>query len=125
MNILITDNRKEPIYQQIKKQIIQAVFHQELKPREALPSIRKLAKELGISAITARRAYEELEGEGFIVSRIGKGSFIAEHHDDWVKGQVMNTFKERLEEVIKEGKRTGLSAKEVQETIDLLVGEES
>ncbi|ALX48798.1 GntR family transcriptional regulator [Lentibacillus amyloliquefaciens] len=125
MDILIIDNNKEPIYLQIKKQIIQAVFQQELKPQDALPSIRDMAGNLDISVITVKRAYEELEGEGFIVSRIGKGSFIAEHDADWVRDQIINKFMRRLGEVIREGKWTGLSSKEIQETIDLLVGEES
>lgn len=78
MHIHISNSSGVPIYEQIKDGIKSAILSGELVEGEALPSMRILAKELRISVITTKRAYEELEGEGFIVSLVGKGSFVAE-----------------------------------------------
>ena len=78
MNIIISNTGGKPIYDQIKEQIKNAVLAGELRSGDALPSIRMLAKELRISVITTKRAYEELEREGYIYSVPGKGSFVAD-----------------------------------------------
>ncbi|MCG3056510.1 GntR family transcriptional regulator, partial [Escherichia coli] len=75
MHIVISNQSKEPIYEQIYHQIQKQVLADELKPGASLPSMRQLAKDLGISVITTKRAYEELEKDGFIFSIVGKGSF--------------------------------------------------
>ena len=85
MNIIISNTSKEPIYKQIKNQIKQSIFKGELQEGDALPSIRALAKDLHISVITTKRAYEDLEQEGFITSVVGKGSFVAGQNSDLIR----------------------------------------
>lgn len=123
MQILISNNSKESIYIQIKNQIKEKVLTGELKAGEALPSMRKLAMDLHISVITTKRAYEELEKEGFIYSIVGKGSFIAEQNEDMIKEKKLTVIEEKLLEVIVNSKEVGLSLKEIKEWITLLYEE--
>lgn len=123
MQILISNNSKESIYIQIKNQIKEKVLTGELKAGEALPSMRKLAMDLHISVITTKRAYEELEKEGFIYSIVGKGSFIAEQNEDMIKEKKLTVIEEKLLEVIANSKEVGLSLKEIKEWITLLYEE--
>lgn len=123
MQILISNNSKESIYIQIKNQIKEKVLAGELKAGEALPSMRKLAMDLHISVITTKRAYEELEKEGYIYSIVGKGSFIAEQNEDMIKEKKLTVIEEKLLEVIANSKEVGLSLKEIKEWITLLYEE--
>jgi len=123
MQILISNNSKESIYIQIKSQIKEKVLSGELTEGDALPSMRQLAKDLHISVITTKRAYEELEKEGFIYSIVGKGSFIAEQNEDVIKEKKLTTIEEKLIEVIANSKEVGLSLKEIKEWITILYGE--
>lgn len=119
MNITITisNSSDDPIYKQIIDQIKSMIFSGELKEGDSLPSIRNLAKDLQISVITTKRAYEELEKEGFIASFTGKGSFISGQNKAILHEKRMRLFEEKLKEVIKESKILGLS---MQEVIDML-----
>ncbi|WEV45949.1 GntR family transcriptional regulator [Bifidobacterium sp. ESL0690] len=98
MKLIISSVSGEPIYEQIKRQIREAVLSGELKSGEALPSLRKLARELRISVLTVTRAYNELADEGIIVNVQGKGSFVAEKSDERMKkklaGQVRNALRQ-------------------------------
>ena len=77
MKIILKNSSEQPLYQQIKDQIKGAILRQELKEGEKLPSIRSLANDLHVSVLTTKRVYEELEKEGFIITIVGKGSFVA------------------------------------------------
>ncbi|WP_062106437.1 GntR family transcriptional regulator [Bacillus niameyensis] len=123
MQILISNSSKETIYNQIKNQIKEKVLTGELKEGDALPSMRQLAKDLHISVITTKRAYEELEKEGFIYSIVGKGSFIAEQNEDVMKEKKLTTIEEKLIEVIANSKEVGLSLQEIKEWITILYEE--
>lgn len=123
MQILISNSSKEAIYNQIKNQIKEKVLSGDLKEGDALPSMRKLAMDLHISVITTKRAYEELEKEGFIYSIVGKGSFIAEQNADMMKEKKLTTIEEKLIEVIANSKELGLSLKEIKEWITILYEE--
>lgn len=123
MQILISNSSKESIYYQIKSQVKEKVLSSELKEGDALPSMRQLAKDLHISVITTKRAYEELEKEGFIYSIVGKGSFIAEQNEDVVKEKKLATIEEKLLEVIAGSKEIGLSLKEIKEWLTILYEE--
>ncbi|MBB4824886.1 GntR family transcriptional regulator [Sporosarcina luteola] len=123
MQLLISNSSKEPIYNQIKDQIKQKVLSGELQEGHALPSMRQLAKDLHISVITTKRAYEELEKEGYIYSIIGKGSFIAEQNVDMIKEKKLTAMEEKLLEVIANSKEIGLSLKELKEWITILYEE--
>lgn len=120
MRIIISNSTKEPIYEQIYQQIKQQILKGELKEGQDLPSMRQLAKDLQISVITTKRAYEELEKSGFIYSIVGKGSFVAEQNLELVKERKLNAIEEKLDEVVKNGKEIGLSLSELQEMLSIL-----
>lgn len=123
MQIIISNSSKEPIYEQILKQIQTAILSGELAEGDALPSIRQLAKDLKISVITTKRAYEELEKAGFIYSIVGKGSFIAEQNLDMIREKKLRVIEEQLSAVISNSKEIGLPYEELQELLKLLYEE--
>ncbi|SHH89813.1 GntR family transcriptional regulator [Virgibacillus chiguensis] len=123
MQILISNSSKEPIYQQIKHQVKEKILSSELREGDALPSMRQLAKDLHISVITTKRAYEELEKEGFIYSITGKGSFIAEQNPDIIKEKKLATIEDKLVEVIANSKELGLSLQDIKEWLTILYEE--
>lgn len=104
MNIIITNATGQPIYDQIVTQIKNMIISGELKEGDALPSMRFLAKELKISVITTKRAYEELEREGFIVSYTGKGSFVAGTNQDFFREQKLKEVETYLQKAAKKPK---------------------
>ncbi|WP_040983196.1 GntR family transcriptional regulator [Oceanobacillus jeddahense] len=123
MQIIISNSSKEPIYEQILKQIQTAILSGELAEGYALPSIRQLAKDLKISVITTKRAYEELEKSGFIYSIVGKGSFVAEQNLDVIREKKLRVIEEQLSAVISNSKEIGLPYEELQELLKLLYEE--
>lgn len=123
MNILISNSSGVPIYEQIFQQIKALILSGELKEGEALPSMRLLAKELRISVITSKRAYEELEKAGFIFSVTGKGSFVAPKNLELVREQYLREIESLLREVIQKADVLGLSRRELDEITDLLYQE--
>lgn len=123
MQIVISNSTKEPIYEQIYQQIKQQILKGELKEGQDLPSMRQLAKDLQISVITTKRAYEELEKSGFIYSIIGKGSFVAEQNLELVRERKLNAIEEKFVEIVKNGKEIGLSLSELQEILTILYRE--
>lgn len=123
MQIIISNSSKEPIYVQIMKQIQTAILSGELAEGTALPSIRQLAKDLKISVITTKRAYEELEKSGFIYSIVGKGSFVAEQNLEVIREKKLTVIEEQLSAVISNSREIGLSYDELQELLKLLYEE--
>lgn len=124
MNIMISNSSGDPIYEQITKQIKSAILKGELSEGEQLPSIRLLAKELQISVITTKRAYEELERGGFIETVPGKGSYVSGQNQELLKEKRLAELEKKLNEVITESKLIGLSIEELQEMLRLLFEEE-
>ena len=125
MKIVISNNSKEPIYEQIKRQIKESILRGDLKENELLPSIRQLAKDLQISVITTKRAYDDLEQEGFIVSVVGKGSFVAGQNREFLREMRLRWIEERLGEVVAEGKALGVTLPELVEMLRLLYEDEA
>lgn len=123
MQIIISNQAKEPIYQQIYTQIKKQILTNELKPGEALPSMRTLAKNLNVSLITTKRAYEELEKDGFIYSVVGKGSFVSELNKEIILERKRQVIEEQLIAAIKNSKEIGLSIEELQQLLELLYTE--
>jgi GntR family transcriptional regulator len=113
-----------PIYEQITEQIKSQIVRGDLKENEELPSIRSLAKELQISVITTKRAYEELEKEGFIVTMPGKGSYVAGQNDELLKEKRLKIIEEKLIDVVTESRILGLSMEETIKMLELLFEEE-
>lgn len=123
MQITISNHSKEPIYEQITNQIKSMILTGELEEGAALPSIRKLAKDLQISVITTKRAYEELEKAGFIYSIVGKGSFVAEQNLEVMREKKLKVIEEQLGAVVTNGKELGLSFDELQQLLKFLYEE--
>ena len=124
MDILISNTGMQPIYEQIVTQLKGKIVSGELLEGDALPSMRVLARELRISVITTKRAYEELEREGFIVSVPGKGSFVAGANAEWVREEHLRQIEEHMRQVVLLSRGCGLELEELTQTLSLLYKEE-
>ncbi|NLY84990.1 MAG: GntR family transcriptional regulator [Tissierellia bacterium] len=123
MKIIISNFSNEPIYEQISSQIKAMIIKGELQAGELLPSIRGLAKDLRVSVITTKRAYEELEKEGFIETVQGKGSFVAMQNKELMREKKLRIIEEKLAEIVDEARLLGLTYKEVEEMLKILFEE--
>jgi GntR family transcriptional regulator len=124
MDIIISNSSGKPIYEQITSQIKNLVITGELKPGDPLPSIRVLAKELRISVITTKRAYEDLERDGFILSVPGKGTFVADQSIEMLRERQLKIVEEHLQTGVDAAKMAGISLDELVEMLGILYGEE-
>lgn len=122
MDIQISNASNDPIYLQIKNQIKSAIISGKLKPEEQLPSIRYLAKELRISVITTKRAYDELEIEGFVNSVQGKGSFVSMQNNELIREEQLRKVEASLLDAIKQAELAGLSIDDLKEILETLGG---
>ena len=120
MNIIISNSSGQPIYDQISSQIKSKIISGELKEGDILPSMRFLAKELRISVITTKRAYEELERDGFIVSIPGKGSYVAGKNIEFVREEQLRRIEERMQEIVELSVGCSLSLQELQDMLELI-----
>lgn len=120
MNIVISNSGETPIYEQIVSQIKSAVIAGEVKPGDPLPSLRFLAKELRVSVISTKRAYEELEREGYITSVPGKGSFAAEINRELLQEEQYKRLEEHLNEAVDAARTAGISLEEMKELLETL-----
>jgi GntR family transcriptional regulator len=123
VNILISNSSDEPIYIQVVQQIKEQIISEELSESDALPSIRSLAKELKISVITTKRAYDELEKDGFIVTVAGKGSYVAPINKEMLRETKIKIIEEKITEAISTAKLLGLTLDELQEMMKLIYEE--
>ena len=123
MDNIITNNSDSPIYEQIKEQIKAMILNGDLKEGTPLPSMRLLAKELRISIITTKRAYEELEREGFIESYTGKGSFVKAINREMVKETVVYEIEKLFDEILDKAEMAKLSYGELSEIFKALYEE--
>lgn len=120
MDILIRNSDPRPIYEQIYGQIVQAILTGELQEENPLPSIRTLAKDLRISVITTKRAYDELERDGFIETVPGKGSFVAGINREMVREENLKQLETLLVKSSEIAEKIGLSKDEVVELVRIL-----
>lgn len=125
MKVIISNSSNQPIYEQIYRQIKGMIIKGELEEGKMLPSIRGLARDLQISVITTKRAYDELEKEGFIETMQGKGSFVASQNKELMKERKLKIIEEKLIEIVKESKVLGISYNEIEEMLKILYGEET
>ena len=125
MDIIIRNSGGVPIYDQITRQMKGLILRGELKEGEALPSMRLLAKELRISVITTKRAYEELEREGFINTVPGTGCFVAPPNPELAREDALRRAEEHLSQAVDIAKTAGLTLSELTETLNLLYGDET
>ena len=117
MNIQINNSSDDPIYLQIKNQIKAQIISGELKVGEQLPSIRFLAKELRVSMITAKRAFDELELDGFINSVQGKGNFVAAQNKELIREEYLKKIESKLQEVVELSEIADVSSDELIEML--------
>ncbi len=123
MKIIISNSDPRPIYEQITARIKNLIISGELKPGDALPSMRFLAKELRISVITTKRAYEELERGGFIETVAGKGSFVAGMNADFIREEHLRIVEDHLQQAVEAAKSAGITKAELTETLGMLYDE--
>ena len=125
MELIIRNTDNQPIYEQICSQIKAQIISGQLQPGDALPSIRALAKDLRISVITTKRAYDELESEGFCKTVAGKGCFVAEKNLQLIREQRLRELESHLTAAGALAKSCGISGPELQEMLRILLEEES
>ena len=121
MEIYISNSSGVPIYAQITDQIRSKILNGELKEGEMLPSIRLLAKELRISVITTKRAYEDLEQAGFIYTLPGKGSFVAAQNPEIHREEALRQVERHLQDAIEAARLGGIAPEEIRETLNVLL----
>lgn len=120
MNILISNSSGEPIYEQIASQIKAMILKGELAAGDALPSMRLLAGQLRISVITTKRAYEELERDGFIESYTGKGSFVKAQNSELIKEENLRKIEELMGQICEKARISGVSLDELKDTLEII-----
>ena len=120
MDIIISNSSNDPIYLQIVNQIKAMIMRGELAPGEALPSMRNLAMQMRVSLITTKRAYEELERDGFIETYTGKGSFVKAQNEELLKEENLRQIEELLCEAIEKARLSGVGLCELRELLEML-----
>lgn len=123
MNIIISNSSGKPIYEQIASQVKGMIMNGTLRPGDALPSMRLLAKELRISVITTKRAYEDLERDGFITTVVGKGSFVKEADQDFVREERLKAVEGHLQAAVDAARQCGMEEEELTAILKLLFEE--
>ena len=124
MNVIVSNASDRPIYEQIYTQIKGAILRGECREGDPLPSIRALAKELRISVITTKRAYEELERDGFIATVTGKGSFVTGTDPELVHEEHLRRAEEHLQQAVEVALSGGITKEELHDMLDLLYAPE-
>ena len=120
MDIIISNSSNDPIYIQIVNQIKAMIMSGELSPGEALPSMRNLAMQMRISLITTKRAYEELERDGFIETYTGKGSFVKAQNAEFLREENLRQAEELLRKAVDKAKMSGISLEELADIMKML-----
>ncbi len=124
MDIIISNSSNIPLYEQVKEQIKNKIVSNELKTGELLPSIRSLAKDLRISVITTKNAYEELEREGYVETIPGKGTYVANKNKELIKEEQLQKIEGLIDTAVSIAKISGISKEEIREMLDILFEEE-
>lgn len=124
MKMIISNSSSVPIYEQIKKSIINQILEGELKEDEVLPSIRVLAQDIKISAMTIKKAYDELEKEGYLKSIQGKGTFVAPKNTELAKEQAQKDIEKYIEKIVAISNRYEIAENDVIEMFKMIYGEE-
>ena len=120
MNIIISNNRDKPIYEQIISQVKNMIMSGELNAGENLPSMRALAKSIHVSVITVQRAYEELQRDGFIETEIGRGTYVLARNKEFYKEQQQKKMEEYLQLAIEVAKENAMPLKKITEILKIL-----
>ncbi|MCI9616753.1 MAG: GntR family transcriptional regulator [Eubacterium sp.] len=118
MKIIISNQSELPIYAQVREQIKEQILNGQIKEGEVLPSIRSMAKDLGVSVITTTRAYSDLEQEGFIATMQGKGSVVLSKDNNMLKEQFLMRIEQGIETAVESAKQIGMTKMEVQQILE-------
>lgn len=121
MNLIINNSSQTPIYEQIVDQVKEQIIRGNLKEGNALPSVRAMAKELRISALTVKKAYDALEQEGYVVTVHGKGSYISNIGSNIKLEELRREVEKDFEIAIRKGKRSGMTDDEIKELLELIL----
>ena len=124
MNIIISNNSSIPIFEQIENAIKEAIFSNELKEEDMLPSVRSLANDLKISFLTVKRAYDNLEQAGFIKTVQGKGSFVAPKNLELIKEEKLKEIQDYIEKIYNISKIANISEEEIKELFKMIFEED-
>ena len=122
MKMIISNSSSVPIYEQIKKSIIEQIVSDELKEDEAIPSIRNLAQDIKISVMTIKKAYDELEQEGYIISRQGKGTFVARKNTSLAKEKAQKDIEEYIVKIINIANKFEIPKEDIINIFNLFYG---
>ena len=123
MKLIINNSSMQPIYEQIVAQVRNKIMQGELEEDTALPSVRTLAKDLRVSALTVKKAYDALEQEGFVVTVHGKGSFVACANQELMLEEKKKEVEADLEKAIRKGRSCGMSNEEITELFQIILEE--
>ncbi len=123
VNIVISNTSDDPLYQQIKDQIKEAILREELTEGDPLPSIRAFANDLSVSVLTIRRVYQELEQEGFITSQVGRGTFISAGNLELLRDSKRRLVEQKMQEMIQIAKTLKITKEELNVMMDILYEE--
>lgn len=121
MNIIINTSLMVPIYEQIVDQIKKLIRNGELKENDNLPSVRTLSRELKISALTVKKAYDTLESEGFTITVHGKGTYVAATNTELLLEEQKKELEADLEQAIQKGRRCGISDEDIRSLFELIL----
>lgn len=121
MKIIINNSSMQPIYEQIVAQFKAAIMKGELREEEMLPSVRSLAKELKVSALTVKKSYDALEEEGFVITVHGKGSFVACASQELMMEEKRKEVEADLEKAIRKGRSLGMSDQEITDVFMIVL----
>lgn len=124
MKIVLSNTANQPLYQQIKDQIKEAILKEELTEGAPLPSIRTFANELKVSVLTIRRVYDELEKEGFVTSQVGVGTFVSAGNIELLRDSKRRMVEEKMQEMIGLAKTLSITKEELNEMMDILYEED-
>lgn len=124
MKIIVSNSNSIPIYEQIKNQIINQIISGQLNEGEAIPSIRNLAQDIKISVMTIKKAYDELENEGYIISVQGKGTFVAPKNTELAKEQANKDIEEHILKIIEISNKFNIEKKEILDLFEYIYGSE-
>ena len=121
MNLIINHTSMQPVYEQIVCQIKDKIIHGELIEETLLPSVRTLAKDIKVSALTVKKAYDQLEAEGFVVTVHGKGSFVACANQAQMLEEKKKEVEAEFEQTIRKARSCGMEDKEIQELFEIVL----
>lgn len=124
MKILISNTSDDPLYQQIKDQIKEAILKEELTEGDSLPSIRAFSNDLKVSVLTIRRVYDELEKEGFVTSQVGIGTFVSTSNIDLLRDSKRRLVEEKMQDMIQTAKSLDITKTELNDMMNILYEED-